>query len=81
VRNNDKTTGTKSKGALDGDGWSTPPSRQKVCDIIRSMTVQLTVHKIKEHESEQTEIVIDYKESTKITKTYVGRSGLQQLQN
>ena len=53
----------------------------KVCDFNRSRTVQLTVHKIKEHESEQTEIVIDYKESSKITKTYVGRSGLQHPQD
>jgi len=37
--------------------------------------------KIKEQESEQTEILIDYKESNKITETYVGRSGLEHPQN
>jgi len=54
---------------------------KKVWDFNRSRTVQLTVHKIKEHEDKQTEIVIDCKESSKITKTYVGISGLQHPQN
>jgi hypothetical protein len=54
---------------------------KKVWDFNRSRTVQLTVHKIKEHEDEQTEIVIDYNESSKITKTYAGRTGLQHPRN
>jgi len=54
------------------------PSLQakKVCDFSRSRTKYKTVHKIKEHGSGQTEIVIDYKESSKITKTYVAYSSL-----
>jgi len=49
---------------------------KKVCDFNRSSTKYKTVHKIKEHGSEQTEIVIDYKERSKIIKTYVAYSRL-----
>jgi len=43
------------------------PPDKKVCDFKSSRTKYKTVHTIKEHRSEQTEIVIDYKESSKIT--------------
>lgn len=52
--------GTKNKRAPDGGGWPTSRSMQKSVRLKSQQdSLQLTVHKIKEHEIEQNEIVID----------------------